>query len=442
MRSAVWPALLSVLLFAHGLGGGFIYDDEPMLVENDRVVKATVREALTSDYWGYHEAKDWHYIHYRPLAILSFSGLHHLFGLSPFAFHAANFLMNAVAIACFYWLLLALGQSATVAMAAALLFAVHPLHVESVEWVIGLTETQSGALTIASLTCFAYGKRAWSWLLAGLAMFTKESALILPAIIFVLAWMHCPERKKWRAPIEASMPYAVLAALYVAVRGILLPHPPPGAVSASILGGLRTMPRVAAQYLEMLFVPWPLAIHYALAGRELVLGVLFVAGSLVLVAIYVKSTRDDLALSAALILFPILMPVLTSPLRDGWLYIQDRLTYLSTAGACLLAATMLARLPRRGLLYACMLLVPLGALGTYLQVDVWDNNETFWRHTLKVTPQSNLAALNLAYSLYLDERFSEAAQVYIEALRYHPDDKDLLQSLAAMRGGHPVGRLR
>src|SRR5580658_593789 len=180
-RAAFWPALLTVLLFAPCLGGALIYDDLPLLVNTDRIVNATVPDAFTGNYWGLTDGKDWKYMHYRPLVTLSFSGLHRIFGLSPFAFHSAGILMDAVAAASFYWLLLALGQPPSVAMAAALLFAVHPLHVEAVAWNVGLAETQSGALVLGSLACFAYGQRGWSWAFAALAIFTKESAVILPA---------------------------------------------------------------------------------------------------------------------------------------------------------------------------------------------------------------------------------------------------------------------
>src|SRR5258708_4821595 len=216
-RAAIWPALLTIVLFAPGLGGGFCYDDELMLVDNPRVVKATPWTIITSDYWGMEGTRNWVYIHYRPLAILSFAAIHRVFGLSPFAYHAADILMNALATACFYWLLLALGQRPAVAMAATLLFAVHPLHVEPVAWMIGLAETQAAALTLASLACFAYGKRGASLLLAAGAIFTKESAMVLPAIVFVLAWLNCSEIRKCekRPPaIRPTLPNPFISPVY------------------------------------------------------------------------------------------------------------------------------------------------------------------------------------------------------------------------------------
>ena len=64
-RSAIWPALLAVVLYASGLGSGFIYDDETLMVDSDRLVNATPRLAFTSDYWG-PPLNTWKSKHYRP----------------------------------------------------------------------------------------------------------------------------------------------------------------------------------------------------------------------------------------------------------------------------------------------------------------------------------------------------------------------------------------
>ena len=82
------------------------------------------------------------------------------------------------------------------------------------------------------------------------------------------------------------------------------------------------------------------------------------------------------------------------------------------------------------MLYACLLLVPLGALGTYLQIQVWQDNESLWTHVLEVTPSSKPAALNLGYSLYTESRFLEAERVYRNALRHRPADEELEKMLA------------
>jgi hypothetical protein len=439
-RAALWPALLCVLLYASGLGSGFIYDDETLLVDSTRLVTATPKLAFTSDFWGL-SPRAWRSLHYRPLAMLTYSGVYRLFGISPFAFHSANILFHAAATASFYWLLLALGYSMGVSMAAALLFAAHPLHVESVEWMSGMTETQVSALMLGSLACFAYGRRRWSLLLAAAAMLTKEAALILPALIFVLALMYCSEQRKWpkwRAAILAAIPYVVLAAIYLALRAAILPRPPKGALWKVLREAWPAIPGSAAYYLKAVFWPWPLSINYELPGISMRLVMLMVVGLWIVAMLNLPSLRDDLALSGALILLPLVIPVLTSPLMVHWLQAQDRYAYLATSGACLIVAVLLSRLPYHGLFMGCLFLVSMGALGVFLQLYAWESNETLWTHTLEITPNSKPAALNLAYTMYVESRFTEAEVVYRKALRYHPNDPEIMRSLIGMRTHHPV----
>src|SRR5258706_15342586 len=79
--------LLTIALYAFSLGGGFVYDDEQLLVDSHRLVTAGPRLAFTSDFWGL-PAGAWRSLHYRPVAMLAYSSIYSIFGLSPFAFHA------------------------------------------------------------------------------------------------------------------------------------------------------------------------------------------------------------------------------------------------------------------------------------------------------------------------------------------------------------------
>ena len=450
-HAPLWLALLAILIYASGLGGGFVYDDEQILVESPHVVTAGLRQAFISDFWGF-PPRGWRSQHYRPLSMLAYAGVYRVAGLSPFAFHAADILLHAAAVIAFYFLVAGLGFGAKrtgaraasgnnrgnaaqvgsgraplfafpqdIATAAALLFAVHPLHVEAVAWMTGMTETLAGAAVLGSLALFVRGRRGPSLGLAAAALLSKETALVLPALVFLLA----SPRGRWKA----AWPHALLAAGYLAARAVILPGPPWGALLKSLLGGGLHMPAVAAHYVRALWVPWPLAVHYELPGMWSL-----AAAAALLVALGWWCRKDRrMALAAGLALFPLVIPVVTSALMQEFLKIQDRYAYLATAGACLAAALLLARLPGRGLLYGCLLLVSLGALATNRQIGVWQDNETLWTHTLVVTPSSKPAALNLGYTLYLEKRFREAARVYREALVYHPGDGELTRCLSLVQ---------
>ncbi len=431
LRPAVWLLLLCAFLYAPGLGGGFVYDDNRLLIDNDRMITASPRLAFTSDYWG-QPPESWRSLHYRPLAMLAYSGITRLFGRTPFAYHGVSILLYAAATASLYWLLMGLGYSGAISLAAAVLFAVHPLHVEAVAWMAGLPETLSGALTLGSLACFAHGRRAWSWSLAAAAILTKESALTIPALVFVLAYLNCSVARKWRAALAAAIPYALLAFAYLVARWLILPRPPRQAVAGMFQSRWPAIPAAAAHYVKWLFWPWPLAIRYGLPGRTLVLIVLLALALWVVVMMKVESLRADLGLCAALMALPLALPIASSPVMGSWIQVQDRYAFVSVAGACLLAAVVFARLPGRTLFLACLFLAPLGVLGSYLQLGVWESSETLWTHALLVTPASKPAAVNLAEVLFMDQRFSEAEAVYRQALRYHPGDKELQDWLQLM----------
>jgi len=421
--------LLTIALYAFALGGGFVYDDEQLLVETPRLVTASVKLAFTSDFWGL-PAGAWRSLHYRPVAMLAYSGIYRVFGLSPFAFHAVNILLHVLATLALFYLVRALCSE--VALAAAALFAVHPLHVETVAWMSGLTETLVGAAVLGSLALFVHRRYVLSWTLAVIAMLTKEGALILPVLVLLLP---DPEgRAQGPAPtfpgvgvgprLRRATPFAMMALAYLIARAVVLPRPPQGALLRLLTNGLHDMPGVAARYVTALFAPWPMAIHYELPGAKTI-------GAAVVIAIlwFALGRIKGMGAAGALAGLPLLLPVVTSALMVEFVKIQDRYAYISTAGACLAVALILRRLPARGLLYACMLLVPLWALGTYLQIQVWQDNESLWTHALEVTPSSKPAALNLGYALYTESRFLEAERVYSLALRYHPEDQELKKML-------------
>jgi hypothetical protein len=435
-RPVLWLFLLCAFLYAPGLGDGFVYDDNRLLVDNDRLIKASPRLAFTSDYWG-DPPQAWRSMFYRPLAMLAYTGVYRVFGLSPFAYHGVSILLYAAAAASLYWLLIGLGYSGTISLAAAVLFVVHPLHVEAVAWMAGLPEMLSGALMLGSLACFAHGRRAWSWALGAAAILSKESALALPALIFVLAYLNCSAYRKWRAALEAAIPYALLAAAYLTARSLILPHPPREAADL-FLTRWPAIPAVIAHYVKWLFWPWPLAIHYQLPGTAVTLAVLLAMAAWVVVMMKVESLRADLSLCAALMAIPLLLPIASSWAMSPGLQVQDRYEFISVAGVCLFAALILARLPGRGLLLACLFLAPLGILYSYLQLTVWESSETMWTHTLEVTPASKSAAISLGEVLFMDQRFSDAEKVYTHALRYHPGDKELEGLRQEMRKQRPA----
>jgi hypothetical protein len=134
--------------------------------------------------------------------------------------------------------------------------------------------------------------------------------------------------------------------------------------------------------------------------------------------------------SALFIALPLALPLV--PARSHWLQVQDRYAYLSVGGVALLVATLLSRFSSKVLAGVVAVLALLGGFGTWRQIGYWQSNETFWTHTLEVTPTSKPAAINLAYAMYVEQRFAEAEAAYRRGLLYHPNDRELVEGVNTM----------
>jgi hypothetical protein len=440
-------AVLALALYWPSLTGGPVFDDYNLLQYHPRYLTMTVHTAFTTDFW-HMDPPLWRAMHYRPLALLAYAGIYRLFGMEPVAFHAVNMLLHAAAVVAFFLLLEGLGFPRRVGVIAGCLFAVDPLHVEAVSWITGMMETLMAALSLASLACFVYKRRVASVLLAGAAMLVKETALILPVLIFLIEWYRVsgdsdatpPPQPAWRAAERSALPYLPFVAICLGARGIILPRMPED-LQAQFFAGIPVMARVAAAYLRLLFWPWPLAISYATVG---IMGILAAAGFVLASAVITMrlyrthgKLGRDLLLGSALTLLPLAAPVAASPLMQKWLQVQDRYAYFASAGACLLVALIVAslqtaRLRKVGRVVA-MLLVAAGAWGTWTQEQVWADSEAMWRHTLQVTPDAPFVSFSLAKDLARDGRFQDAAQVLEDALRKHPRSTTLMNLLVNAR---------
>jgi hypothetical protein len=427
--------LLAFLLYLPSLTGATIWDDHEGFMNNTRVVETSIRTAFTSDFWGaVNEPGYVHPMHYRPLALLAYGAVFRIFGMDPVAVHLADVLLHALATIAFACLLAGLGLERSVCRAGAFLFAVHPLHVEAVSWISGMSETLAGAATLATLALYVWGKRNWSLLFALCAMLIKESAITIPALIFILEYWRdfsfAPKSSRasaWYSAAWAAAPYVPLSITYLVVRSLVLPPLPPGQTQTWFLTRYPLMPAIAGRYLALIFLPWPMAFCYDLHTWTIPLLGLAITAAWIAIAWMIPSLRRELLLAGSLIVVFLAVPIAASPMMVIELQVQDRYAYLATAGACLALAVLLNELGRRwgprGLLYLCLVLIPAATATTLWQERIWQTEEAMWARTLEVTPTSKRARFQLFVELARLQRPAEARAVCQAGLQYHPDER-------------------
>ncbi|MCU1282179.1 MAG: repeat-containing protein, partial [bacterium] len=324
-----------------------------------------------------------------------------LFGVSAFAFHTSNVLWHIAATLALRWLLRAV-TTERVAFAAALLFALHPLHTEAVTGVIGRAELMAALFFFVGCRLHL-GGRAW---LAAAAYFcalaSKESGLTLPLVAIVL------DARTRRLPeaIRRAWPFAVALTLYLALRvhalaGAMLPSPAEYFVVASRWQAMVTAVDVLGRDLGLLVWPHPLSADYSYPSLPIASAsrALASAGVLALLALSAWRWR---ALRLPVVWFALtILPVSNLVLRIGVL-MAERLLYLPSVSVCLAAALAYDALSARArpwIARAALASVALSfaALTMARNVD-WQTPLSLWRDTVDKQPQSGLAHANLALS--------------------------------------------
>lgn len=444
--------LAAVLVYWNSLAGGFVWDDRFLVVDNPRVQSFDrLAELVTHDYVFVAET-DLSYGYFRPLSSLSLAVDYAVWGPDPFGFHLTNVLLHAASSLLVCLLALGLGASRPVAWIAGLLFAIHPIHTESVAWIAGRTDVLSFLFSGASLGLFlarapsrSSGERrlvlAGSLVCFALALLAKEMAAVVPL------WIGCIElgrfsgdalRQRLARAFRVAAPWLGIIVLYAIVRFLALGVPPPEAPAEhSLIRAVLSAPPTLLRYLGWMAFPGEPSAYVQnpyvtrLADPRL-FGSLVALGLLGAVCWRLARRHPEVGLLAAMLLVsfaPILNLVRIAGPADMGALMAERFAYLPSFVFLLLVVSLgeilLARLPRiatrRNLAAAGLLLVaPLYAWRTVERNRDWHDDVTFFERETLQTSGAPLLWTNLAQAEMRAGRPAEAERAIRQAERLSP----------------------
>lgn len=465
---AATVALVALIAAVYGASAGhrFVFDDQLLVVENPAVRLPLDRagELLSGGVPG---------VAYRPLRIFSYMVDYRIAGgLDPAVFHRSNLAYHAAVTLALYALAAVTIGSAAGALAAAAVFAVHPLGSEAVVYVSGRRDLLSALFTIVALLCWCgllasvrrssaragvyraprLGAGGWVALAAMLAfgmlaLASKENALVLPllAILLWLAQRGRTPRRRAASPlwvgIAASV--AVLAGTAVWLYGRALgPHLGALASGDALAPQPALSVRVLAQYLRLAVWPLHLSADYRPYAFELPTSALdagTISIALVLLAVValgvVLLARGSVAGAGLLWFFAALLPVAQIvPYRE---VIAEHNAYLALAGLALAAGQAVAVASRsRPRLVAAVATCAVLLLGirSHVRARDWSDDLTLWRATLATAPRSVRANFNYGVALLREGKLLEARDALETAQDLDPRDRDVLVTLASLSG--------
>ncbi len=445
-RSGLRTALIALLLAAATLavyapvtGHRFIdYDDDAYVVRNPMVLGGL---SLGAARWAFttRAASNWH-----PLTWLSHQLDVSLFGLDPGRHHLTSLLLHAAnAVLLFLFLRACTGAAGASAFAAAL-FALHPLHVESVAWVAERKDVLSTLFWLATLGCYLrYLRRPAAWrflavvLALGLGLLAKPMLVTLPLVLLVLDWWPLGRITR-RALAGGGLGRVLLEKvplLSLAAASSVITYRVQAEYGAVEPGTVLTLPGRLADaavacvtYLGKTVWPSSLAFFYPRppggfpAGRVLASALLLGALSL---AAAMLARRGPWLAAGWLWFLGTLVPVSGLLVKVGAQALADRYTYVPLVGIFLMIAWSLPAprgVHRRAALAAggVVLLVFL-SLAARAQVGHWKDSESLYRHALSVTRDNWIAENALGVLLTMQGRDAEAMEHYRAVVRIEPE---------------------
>lgn len=453
-------ALLAFAIHVNSFENQFAYDDDRFLPGYPALHDPRNLPGLLAEpYWPGDAGKElglW-----RPGTTLTLGIEWALFQSHAAPYHVVNALGHAAATALVV-LLIGTLATAPIAFVSGLIFAVHPVHVEAVSSIVGIAEVQAAILFLAACLLHVraapalaaptgdgaprYGTRrlvAVTLLYLG-AFFTKENAITLPGVIFLLDAAREPLGvrdvglyARRRAPLYGALAGAAALALTLRWRVLGSIAHPLGPLGAVLLEAgvprIWTVAGIWTHYVRLIVFPLNLSSDYSpdvvpielgwharnLVG--LVLGLSFLAGAWL--AFRARPMDEDRE-SGRLAGFGVMWWVVTiSPVSNVFflagVFLAERTLYLPSVGAVALGGWLVVQLiRRRRVLGWAFVATVVGLMGlrTWLRTPSWRDTQTVLKVMLEQHPQSGRSQWALADAYYREGRLSEALRAYRNAI--------------------------
>jgi protein O-mannosyl-transferase len=438
------------LAYLSTLSFGFVYDDKPVIVDNVAI-------------------RSWHFLthslvpqtpvagappgsgtFYRPIAFLWLRLNYAIFGLNPTGWHFAMLAGHVLATYLVFVVVRRLSDNRGIAAVAAILFGLHPVHVENVAWLSSVNDLLMTLFLLASFLAylnFRHGRK--SWMAASLlcfvgALLSKETAAAFPVLIlgFAVIYAHPGAAENssrvWSALEDGlvSVPYFTALVAYLIARRFMLHGLVQPIAPLSWTTMLLTAPSVLWFDLKHLLFPISSSEFYSLSyvtapGFEnFLLPILFLVCALVAAGYLICKLRDPrLGVFASAFAFVTILPTLYLRAIAPGNFVHDRFLYLPSVGIVILVALAVERastskmLQKRGLVVnwaVVAILCTAAFVGTLSHQLQWANNLLLYQNAMKYAPENPVVQVNLANEFANLGHYDRALPLYLSALHSDP----------------------
>ncbi len=447
LLSAALSAVVTFLVYIPALRNGFVkWDDHLYIYENGLIRTRFNLEFLKRVFFS-AQVSNWH-----PITMISYAVDYRLWGLNPFGYHLENVILhsfNAFLVAILTSRLYSLAKTrrdergaAFAALVAALLFGLHPQHVESVSWASERKDVLCGfffILTIIAYLGYAHGningrRGVSSYFLSLvffiLALMSKPMAITIPAVLLLLDFYPLRRFERLKPLIAEKIPFFLLAAIsaYLTVwaqdRVIVTfkRYPFPMRAANAV--------RSYMFYLYKTILPFHLAPYYPIPSHPFGPAFIASAGLLAVISgLCVLTIKRSRIFTAAWLYYLITLSPVIGIIQAGGQAAADRYAYLPLLGPFIAVAGAAGHLACRdgrkvltgAVLGALFISAALSVL-TIRQERLWMNQVTLWTREIKEFPDSAMGYDSLGNGYADGGDYTRALESFTAAIRLDPLD--------------------
>ncbi len=431
----VLPVLaITFILFIPALGNGFTNWDDVLYVTNNALLKDLSGEGLKAIFSTPVVSN------YHPLTILSLALNYQMAELNPMSYHLTSILLHVINTGLVFWFIWWLSSgNKWVSLAVALLFGIHPMHVESVAWISERKDLLYTLFYVASMIVYVKYVRlgkikhlAIATVLGGISLLCKPAAIVLPLSLIAIDY-YLKRDWSWKWVIE-KIPLFVLAVVFAfATLSIQSERAVASVDLHSITDRILFAGFGLSWYLIKVLIPYPLSSLHPFPSE--ITPIYFIATALSVAGIiYLALKVRNRNILFGFGFYIINLILVLQLISIGNAVVAERYAYVPYIGIFFMMGMELYGLmdgkwnklkkPILGLVAVWMLVL---SFLTWNRVSVWKDSQTLWADVLEHYPESTRAWTNKGLNLYDQKLWPEVIEHLSKALAVDPNYADALE---------------
>jgi len=380
---------------------------------------------------------------YIPLTSLSFAIEYKFFGLNPFVYHLTNLVLHLGVTVCIFLFAQKIGLSGRASAIAALIFGIHPMHVESVVWITERKDVLYSffyMLTILSYYTYLTNKKVFPYmasvLFCLLSILSKPMALSLPFILFICDWLA-------KRSVDKSIVFDKILYVLIIVPISWVTYSANMRVPGkSIMEGICIWVWTFGFYIRKFLSPDVLLPLYKLPEPISFFSppyFLSIFAFVVFMVILIRLFDNRWVKLAFLFYFFSVFFLLRYDRSVDINIVADRFMYLPSAGFCFLLGVLIDKYlspadpgltSKKIIRRVCFVLYTFILCAMcFLQQQIWSNSTVFWNNIIHYYPESVIARVNIASEFISLKQYSSAKNNLIQALKLTPNNAYVLNNL-------------